>query len=129
MNQTNVDTTISSPETQLSRLLSRNPELSKEAAEARIASQIPVSEKRKKATHEIDNSTSKEDTKRQVEEVMKQVVPGRVKTVVWWALLAVPAVCGLGLLKAWDLVDSLLVSLRTKKSNKEESVDKKVAVD
>ncbi|NWH71972.1 DCAKD protein, partial [Piaya cayana] len=53
------------PPTQLSRLMKRNG-LSRAQAEARIASQLPLDEKRKLATHVIDNSGDRESTRRQV---------------------------------------------------------------
>ncbi|NXV79174.1 DCAKD protein, partial [Atlantisia rogersi] len=53
------------PLTQLSRLMKRNG-LSQAEAEARIASQLPLDEKCKLATHIIDNSGDRENTHRQV---------------------------------------------------------------
>ncbi|NXG80497.1 DCAKD protein, partial [Baryphthengus martii] len=53
------------PPTQLSRLMKRNG-LSRAEAEARVASQLPLDEKRKLATHVIDNSGEREQTRRQV---------------------------------------------------------------
>ncbi|KFO80889.1 Dephospho-CoA kinase domain-containing protein, partial [Cuculus canorus] len=53
------------PPTQLSRLMKRNG-LSQAQAEARIASQLPLDEKRKLATHVIDNSGDWESTRQQV---------------------------------------------------------------
>ncbi|XP_029877901.1 dephospho-CoA kinase domain-containing protein isoform X4 [Aquila chrysaetos chrysaetos] len=53
------------PPTQLSRLMKRN-RLSQAEAEARIASQLPLDEKRKLASHVIDNSGDRESTRRQV---------------------------------------------------------------
>lgn len=55
----------SDPPTQLSRLMKRNG-LSQAEAEARITSQLPLDEKRKLATHVIDNSGDQENTRRQV---------------------------------------------------------------
>ncbi|XP_071884774.1 dephospho-CoA kinase domain-containing protein isoform X1 [Anas platyrhynchos] len=53
------------PQTQLSRLMKRNG-LCQAEAEARIASQLPLDEKRKLASHIIDNSGDRESTRRQV---------------------------------------------------------------
>ncbi|NXT19984.1 DCAKD protein, partial [Syrrhaptes paradoxus] len=53
------------PPAQLSRLMRRNG-LSQAEAEARIASQLPLDEKRKLATHVIDNSGDRENTRQQV---------------------------------------------------------------
>ncbi len=53
------------PEQQRARLLTRG--MSPEQMEKRIAAQIPVEEKRRMATDEIDNSGTIEETRRQVE--------------------------------------------------------------
>ncbi|XP_006638168.1 dephospho-CoA kinase domain-containing protein [Lepisosteus oculatus] len=53
------------PATQLSRLMQRD-RLTQEQAEMRIASQMPLNEKRGLASHVVDNSGSREDTHRQV---------------------------------------------------------------
>ncbi|KAJ8264563.1 hypothetical protein GJAV_G00150730 [Gymnothorax javanicus] len=53
------------PATQLSRLMQRDG-LTQEQAQQRIASQIPLNEKRAMADHVIENSGSREDTHRQV---------------------------------------------------------------
>ncbi|KAJ8414386.1 hypothetical protein AAFF_G00052560 [Aldrovandia affinis] len=53
------------PATQLARLMQRD-ELTQEQAEGRIASQMPLNEKRGLASHVIENSGSREDTHRQV---------------------------------------------------------------
>ncbi|KAM6312103.1 dephospho-CoA kinase domain-containing protein [Podargus strigoides] len=54
------------PPAQLSRLLQREVGLAREDAEARVASQLPLDEKRRLATHVIDNSGERESTRRQV---------------------------------------------------------------
>ncbi|NXI40425.1 DCAKD protein, partial [Galbula dea] len=53
------------PPTQLCRLMKRNA-LSQAEAEARVAAQLPLEEKRKLATHVIDNSGELESTRGQV---------------------------------------------------------------
>ncbi|OXB56649.1 hypothetical protein ASZ78_003940, partial [Callipepla squamata] len=53
------------PQTQLARLRKRNG-LSQAEAEARVASQLPLDEKRRMATHIIDNSGDRESTRQQV---------------------------------------------------------------
>ncbi|XP_010724815.2 dephospho-CoA kinase domain-containing protein-like [Meleagris gallopavo] len=53
------------PQTQLARLRKRSG-LSQAEAEARIASQLPLDEKRRLATHVIDNSGDRESTRQQV---------------------------------------------------------------
>lgn len=58
-------------ETQLKRLIERN-NLSVEDAEARIRSQMPLSEKIKLADAVIDNNGSIEDTKKQLLEILVQ---------------------------------------------------------
>ncbi|MGA9524142.1 MAG: dephospho-CoA kinase [Myxococcaceae bacterium] len=55
-------------ELQIQRLAARNG-MTREQAEARIASQLPLDEKRRHATWVVENSGSLEDTRRQVEEI------------------------------------------------------------
>lgn len=55
----------SDPQTQLARLRKRSG-LSQAEAEARIASQLPLDEKRRLAAHVIDNSGDRESTRQQV---------------------------------------------------------------
>jgi dephospho-CoA kinase len=57
---------------QLQRLMARN-QLSRDEAEARIASQMPLEAKKKHATWLIDNSGSLESTRAQVEKVWQEV--------------------------------------------------------
>ncbi|KXT76014.1 dephospho-CoA kinase [Streptococcus sp. DD12] len=59
-----------SEEKQLTRLLARNP-LTKEQAKARIASQMPLAEKRAYASLVIDNNGSKKATLAQVKKALK----------------------------------------------------------
>jgi dephospho-CoA kinase len=54
------------PEVQLARLMARSG-LSREQAEARLAAQLPLEEKRKHATWIVDNSGSPEQTRAQVD--------------------------------------------------------------
>lgn len=62
-------------EVQLSRLMWRNG-LTREQAEARLASQLPLEEKRKHATWIIDNAGSLEETRSQVERVWQEIQRG-----------------------------------------------------
>jgi dephospho-CoA kinase len=57
--------------TQLRRLTGRN-RLSIEQAQQRIASQMPLDQKRARADIVIDNSGGLEDTRRQVEKIYRQ---------------------------------------------------------
>lgn len=57
-------------ETQVARVMARDG-LSEEAARARIASQMSTDEKRQYATWVIDNGGTREDTRRQVEAVVR----------------------------------------------------------
>jgi dephospho-CoA kinase len=63
---------VADPRTQRERLMQRN-NLSAAEAEARIASQMPLDEKKKFATWIIDNSGSREATRAQVDEVWKKL--------------------------------------------------------
>lgn len=60
------------PEQQLDRLMAKAG-ISREAAEKRIATQMPVEEKRRRADFVIDCSGSKEDARRQAERLYPQL--------------------------------------------------------
>jgi len=60
------------PETQLERLV-RGRGLPAGRAQAMIAAQMPIDEKRRRSHHVIDNSGSVEETRKQVEEVWAQM--------------------------------------------------------
>ncbi|WP_409297284.1 dephospho-CoA kinase [Peribacillus sp. SCS-26] len=57
--------------TQLARLMARNS-FSKEEAEARIASQMPLREKKTLADAVIDNEDSREETKEQLQKLLRE---------------------------------------------------------
>ena len=59
-------------ETQLRRLV-EDRGLSEERARAMIAAQMPIDEKRRRAHHVIDNGGTREETRRQVEEMWAQM--------------------------------------------------------
>lgn len=59
-------------ETQLSRLMSRN-DLSQEEAEKRIAAQLSLQEKRKRADVLIDNNGSLEETRQQLRDALQKL--------------------------------------------------------
>jgi len=61
------------PDTELARLMARDG-LPEDAARARIASQMPVAEKAKRAHYVIDNSGSRADTERQVKAVYEALL-------------------------------------------------------
>ena len=67
-----VDVTV---ETQLSRLMSRNA-LSQEEAEKRIAAQLSLREKRKRADVLIDNNGSLEETRQQLLDALQKLERG-----------------------------------------------------
>jgi dephospho-CoA kinase len=60
------------PETQLARLIARNG-LSDEDARQRIAAQMPIQEKVKRADHVIRTDGTFEDTDRQVDDVLNHL--------------------------------------------------------
>uniref|UniRef100_A0A8C3UJK1 Dephospho-CoA kinase domain-containing protein n=1 Tax=Catharus ustulatus TaxID=91951 RepID=A0A8C3UJK1_CATUS len=81
------------PPTQLARLMKRNG-LGVAEAEARISAQLPLEEKRKWATHVIDNCGDRESTRRQVLRLHAHLEDSLHFL---WARLAVgTAVAGLG---------------------------------
>jgi dephospho-CoA kinase len=59
-------------EMQLQRLMERN-KLSKEDAEKRLAAQLPIDQKVKKATYVIKNDGTFEETNAQVDELIKKL--------------------------------------------------------
>ena len=61
------------PDTELARLMARDS-LPEDAARARIASQMPVAEKAKRAHYVIDNSGTRPDTERQVKAVYEALL-------------------------------------------------------
>ncbi|XP_063210285.1 dephospho-CoA kinase domain-containing protein isoform X2 [Chroicocephalus ridibundus] len=81
------------PPTQLSRLMKRNG-LSQAEAEARIASQLPLDEKRKLASHVIDNSGDRQSTRRQVLRLHARLEDSL--DFLWARLVAGTVVAGLG---------------------------------
>ncbi|XP_055038760.2 dephospho-CoA kinase domain-containing protein [Misgurnus anguillicaudatus] len=81
------------PATQLSRLMQRDG-LSHEEAEQRIAAQMPLNEKRGLASHVIENSSSREDTHRQVLRLHTKLEDSMEFLVV--RAVALAAVAGLG---------------------------------
>ena len=62
------------PKTQLRRLIERDG-LSENEARQRIAAQMPLDEKRARADLVVDNSGSRENTRRQVEAIYRQFAP------------------------------------------------------
>jgi len=62
------------PKTQLRRLIERDG-LTAEEARQRIAAQMPLDEKRGRADLVIDNSGSRENTRRQVEAIYRRFAP------------------------------------------------------
>jgi len=61
------------PDAELARLMARDS-LPEDAARARIASQMPVAEKAKRAHYVIDNSGTRPDTERQVKAVYEALL-------------------------------------------------------
>lgn len=65
---------VTSEETQLARLIARNPELPKEECQARIDSQLPLSKKIERADIVIDNNGDLEQLREQVEDARRDVM-------------------------------------------------------
>ena len=66
---------VSLPEAaQLVRLMERDPAMTEEEARARIAAQMPLSEKRARADVIIDNSGTKEETLHMIERIWRERV-------------------------------------------------------
>ena len=66
-------------EMQLHRLMERN-KLSKEDAERRLAAQLPIEQKVKKATYVINNDSTFENTNAQVDALIAQLKDGKSKS-------------------------------------------------
>jgi len=60
------------PEVQLSRLMIRDL-IDKETAQVKIAAQMPLDEKCKRATYVIDNSTDLNSTEKQLQEILEKI--------------------------------------------------------
>lgn len=69
------------PELQLERLLLRNPELSKEDAENRIASQGSSKERVLRSDIVIDNNGTKLDLETSIESVVQEITPSAIWTI------------------------------------------------
>jgi dephospho-CoA kinase len=72
------------PSTQLQRLLSRNPQLTREQALQRIQSQLPLEHKRKRADYILDNRGTVEELEVQVDHVVSRL---QQATPLWWVRL------------------------------------------
>ena len=60
------------PEVQIARLIARDG-MTREQAQARIAAQLPLEEKRKHATHVVDNAGDLQRTRAQVEQIWRSL--------------------------------------------------------
>lgn len=78
-------------EIQFERLRARDPHLSEDDAHRRIASQMPLSEKRRRADCVIENDGSLEDLNAKVDAVVADIMPSEMRT---WAQRVPPI--GLG---------------------------------
>ncbi|KAJ1742431.1 Dephospho-CoA kinase [Coemansia sp. RSA 989] len=91
-----------SAEQQAERLIQRN-QLSTEAAQARIAAQMPMQEKEQRATRVLDNRKSRDELAAQVRQVVRDWRPSALRTL---ASLAAPLGALVGLVCArasWGL--------------------------
>ncbi|KAJ3299430.1 hypothetical protein HK104_008936 [Borealophlyctis nickersoniae] len=91
-------------EVQKERLIRRDG-LTEQQAQSRIDSQMPMERKRSLAHIVIDNSGTLEATRAAVDGALKKLVPGRLRTMVIWAVLALPAAFLYGImvaLKGWQ---------------------------
>ncbi|RKO97546.1 hypothetical protein CXG81DRAFT_10982, partial [Caulochytrium protostelioides] len=77
-------------ETQLERLMARDT-LTPSVARQRIDSQMSITKKRDLADLVINNMGSRQETRRQVEAIARQLRPSRAKTYLIWALFFTPA--------------------------------------
>lgn len=69
---------------QLERLLKRDAHLTRDDAEKRIASQMPMGEKRKRADVVVDNDGTLQDLETRVDQIVEQLTPNRVLSFTEW---------------------------------------------
>jgi dephospho-CoA kinase len=86
---------VEDPEIQIRRLESRNG-FSREEAEKRIAAQMPVTEKKRRCTYYIDNSSTIEQTQIYVETLCKTIIPNRLSYLIKLVLCISVPVLALG---------------------------------
>ena len=101
---------VAPPETQLERLLKRNPNLDEAAAQKRIESQMPLPEKADKADIVVDNSKGFD----YLEDQLLSLVMPRLRKALWlWRLNSLPG--SLALAAALFVAKSILfAAFRTK---------------
>lgn len=85
---------FSDMDTQVRRLMKRN-HYSQEEAEQRIAAQMALSEKCKRATHVVDNSGSSAETLRQVQKIRKELNSSWAFLLVRIAVVVIPVAIAL----------------------------------
>lgn len=72
------------PEVELTRLLKRDTHLTKEQAEQRIASQMPLDQKRQLADFVVDNDKDLDYLQSQLNQVVEQITPAPILTILEW---------------------------------------------
>ncbi|TKR68434.1 hypothetical protein L596_024423 [Steinernema carpocapsae] len=88
-------------ETQLKRLVERDG-MSEEDAKARIASQMPLEEKRKRATYLIDNNGDREETIRELHKVIDKLETSKFPLLMRGVLFAILGlIAGLAAFLLW----------------------------
>jgi len=70
-----------------------------EEAKARINSQMSLEEKEQKANKVIDNNGTLAETEKQVDDMLIEYTPSKLKNAVVYTLLIIPAATAYGVLK------------------------------
>ncbi|ORX76002.1 CoaE-domain-containing protein [Anaeromyces robustus] len=91
-----------SKENQLKRLMLRN-NFTEEEALSRINSQMSLEEKIKKANKVIDNNGTIAETEKQVDNMLIEYTPSKIKNIVTYTLLIIPTATAYGILKGISL--------------------------
>ncbi len=71
-------------ETQRRRLRARDPDLTQQDAQARIASQMDMAEKRRRANCVLQNDGSVEELAKEIQGMMERIRPSRARTLAEW---------------------------------------------
>jgi hypothetical protein len=71
-----------------------------------MQAQMPIEAKCRRATVVVDNGGTREATAAAVRQLVQRWRPGRVRTLVWWILLAPPAALALVMLRLWAAVET-----------------------
>jgi dephospho-CoA kinase len=90
----------------MDRLMARDS-ISAADAKARMDSQMSIEQKRNLAQHMIDNSGSMASTKQQTENLMNELMPSYLTTLIMWCVMFWPALCLYVWVNIYEKVDKI----------------------